>query len=87
MKVKLKLARVGMNMEEATIARWLKQPGEHFDQGEGLYEIETEKVSMTVEAPTAGTLLEILVAGGQNAAVGQEVCVVDSQPAAAAAHT
>ena len=40
----LKLARVGMNMEEATIVKWHKQPGESFKRGEILYEIETEKV-------------------------------------------
>ena len=84
MKVKLKLARVGMNMEEATISRWLKTPGEHFAKGEGLYEIETEKVNMTVEAPAAGTLTEILVPQGANATVGQEVCAVNLEPAAAA---
>lgn len=79
MKVQLKLARVGMNMEEATIARWCKKPGEHFEQGEPLYEIETEKVTMEVKAPTAGTLLEISVPQGQDAKVGQTVCVVDAQ--------
>src|ERR1019366_4908036 len=58
-KVQLKLARVGMNMSEATIVRWHKKPGESFALGEPLYEIETEKVSMDVEAPGAGTLIEI----------------------------
>jgi len=84
MRVKLKLARVGMNMEEATISRWLKKPGERFAKGDGLYEIETEKVNMTVEAPAAGTLVEILVAEGANATVGGEVCAVDLEPAAVA---
>jgi hypothetical protein len=40
MKVNLKLARVGMNMAEATIAKWHKQPGESFKTGDVLYEIE-----------------------------------------------
>lgn len=84
MKVKLKLARVGMNMEEATISHWLKKPGEHFAKGDGLYEIETEKVNMTVEAPADGQLLEILVPEGANATVGQEVCLVETEPASVA---
>lgn len=79
MKVKLKLARVGMNMQEATIAKWHKQPGETFSAGEPLYDIETEKVTQEVEATGNGTLLEILVPAGEEAAVGQEVCAVEME--------
>lgn len=77
MKVKLKLAQVGMNMETATIVAWLRQPGEAFSKGEPLYEIETEKVTQEIEAPGDGHLLEILVAEDEDADVGQEVCVVE----------
>ena len=77
MKIKLKLAQVGMNMESATIVEWLKQPGETFSKGDPLYEIETEKVTQEIEAPGNGRLLEILVAEDEDADVGQEVCVVD----------
>lgn len=80
MKVKLKLARVGMNMQEATILKWLKQPGESFREGEELYEIETEKVTQAVEATGDGTLLEILVPEGEDAEVGQEICAVEMEP-------
>lgn len=80
MKIKLKLARVGMNMQEATIAKWLKQPGESFRAGEELYEIETEKVTQAVEATGDGTLLEILVPEGEDAEVGQELCAVEMDP-------
>jgi pyruvate/2-oxoglutarate dehydrogenase complex dihydrolipoamide acyltransferase (E2) component len=77
MKSSLKLARVGMNMEEATIVKWHKQAGDRFAPGDILYAFETEKVSQDVEATAPGTLLEILVAEGDNAEVGQIVCVVD----------
>ena len=77
MKIKLKLAQVGMNMESATIVEWLKQPGETFSKGDPLYEIETEKVTQEIEAPGNGRLLEILVTDDEDADVGQEVCVVD----------
>lgn len=76
----MKLARVGMNMQEATIAKWHKQPGENFDRGEVLYVIETEKVSQEVEAPGAGTLLEIRVPEQTEAQVGDVVCVVELKP-------
>ena len=77
MRVNLKLARVGMNMQEATIAKWHKQPGESFKAGEALYDIETEKVTQEVTASGDGTLLEILVLAGENAQVGAAVCAVD----------
>jgi len=77
MRVNLKLSRVGMNMQEATIAKWHKQPGEEFKAGEPLYDIETEKVTQEVTATGDGRMLEILVPAGENAAVGAAVCAVD----------
>lgn len=82
MKIRLKLARVGMNMEEATVVKWYKQPGETFAAGDILYEIETEKVTQEVAATGDGTMLEILVPEGEVAEVGEEVCVVEAAPAA-----
>ena len=77
MKVTLKLVRVGMNMQEATIAQWLKAPGDRFVAGDALYAIETEKVTQDVLATAPGTLVEVLVPAGQEARVGEGVCVVE----------
>jgi pyruvate/2-oxoglutarate dehydrogenase complex dihydrolipoamide acyltransferase (E2) component len=77
MRINLKLARVGMNMQEATIAKWHKQAGDAFKTGDVLYEIETEKVTQEITATSDGTLLQILVPEGENAAVGAVVCAVD----------
>lgn len=79
MKVTMKLPREGMNMEEATICRWHKKPGEAFARGDLLYEYETEKATQEVEATADGRLLEILVPEGGNATVGQVLCVLDVQ--------
>jgi pyruvate/2-oxoglutarate dehydrogenase complex dihydrolipoamide acyltransferase (E2) component len=81
MKVSVKLTRVGMNMEEATITKWHKQPGESFRTGDILYEIETEKITQEVEATGDGKLLEVSVPEGEIAKVGQQICVVDWEPA------
>ena len=78
MKVVLKLPRVSMNMEEATITGWRKQPGDSFVVGEPLYSIETEKSATDVEAPCSGTLLEILAPEGANAEAGAPVCRVET---------
>jgi pyruvate/2-oxoglutarate dehydrogenase complex dihydrolipoamide acyltransferase (E2) component len=77
MKVTMKLPRIGMNMEEATLVKWHKQPGESFKTGDVLYEIETEKVSQEFAATADGTMLEQCVAEGANVPVGERVCVVD----------
>jgi pyruvate/2-oxoglutarate dehydrogenase complex dihydrolipoamide acyltransferase (E2) component len=79
MRVSLKLNRVGMNMQEATITKWCRQPGEAFKSGEPLYEIETEKVTQEITATADGIMLEILVPAGDTAAVGATVCAVDLQ--------
>ena len=77
MKINLKLARVGMNMAEATIAKWHKQPGESFNKGDVLYDIESDKVTQEVVATNDGKMLQILVAAGEIAEVGAAVCSVD----------
>lgn len=66
-----------MNMQEATIVKWHKQPGDTFSKGDVIYEIETEKVTQEIEADRDGTLLEILVPEQTEAQVGGAVCVVD----------
>jgi pyruvate/2-oxoglutarate dehydrogenase complex dihydrolipoamide acyltransferase (E2) component len=81
MRISLKLSKVGMSMQEATIAKWHKNPGDSFAAGDVLYEIETEKVTQEITAPGAGRLLEVAVPAGQTVEVGGVVCVVDMTPA------
>jgi pyruvate/2-oxoglutarate dehydrogenase complex dihydrolipoamide acyltransferase (E2) component len=73
-RVTLKLPRVSMNMDSATVTRWHKRPGEAFAEGEPLYEIETEKSTTDIEAPATGVLLEILANAGDVLMAGAEVC-------------
>jgi pyruvate/2-oxoglutarate dehydrogenase complex dihydrolipoamide acyltransferase (E2) component len=77
MKINLKLNRVGMNMAEATITRWHRQPGQTFKAGDPLYEIETDKVTQEVMATGDGTVLEIVVPAGEIAQVGAVVCRIE----------
>lgn len=78
MRVSVKLPKIGMTMEEATIVRFCRQPGEPFRRGDPLYEIDTDKVSQEVEATADGVMLEHCVAEGDDVAVGARVCVVDT---------
>ncbi|MFH1796358.1 MAG: lipoyl domain-containing protein [Pseudomonadota bacterium] len=77
MKVVLKLPKLSMNMDEATVVTWHRNVGEGFAAGDIIYSVETEKVTSDIEAPCAGTMLEILVAAGGEAEVGQSVCRID----------
>ena len=78
MKVTLKLNRVGMTMEEATLLAWHKKAGDGFTKDEILYEFETEKVTEEVGAPVSGKLLEILVQEDTEISVGDDVCVIET---------
>jgi pyruvate dehydrogenase E2 component (dihydrolipoamide acetyltransferase) len=51
-------------MDTGKVLRWLKSEGDTVAKGDDLYEVETEKVNMEVEAPADGTLLKIVVDGG-----------------------
>jgi pyruvate/2-oxoglutarate dehydrogenase complex dihydrolipoamide acyltransferase (E2) component len=67
-----------MNMEEATIVKWHKGVGESFEEGDAIYEVETDKVTQVVEATGGGTLVEILIPEGEDAQVGDAICVVEA---------
>lgn len=64
MLTKVYMPKNGMDMTEGTLVRWLKQVGEFVEAGEGIMEIETDKVTMEAEAPASGFLLERLYAEG-----------------------
>ncbi|WP_184045156.1 2-oxoglutarate dehydrogenase complex dihydrolipoyllysine-residue succinyltransferase [Roseospira visakhapatnamensis] len=61
---------LGESVSEATVAKWLKKVGEAIAADEPLVELETDKVTVEVNAPTAGALTEIVAAEGSEVAVG-----------------
>jgi pyruvate/2-oxoglutarate dehydrogenase complex dihydrolipoamide acyltransferase (E2) component len=73
----LKLPRYGTVMEEGTIVNWLKQPGDRFEAGDSLCELETEKVTAVYEAPVAGLMLEHMAAEGDSVPVGTPLCRIE----------
>jgi len=58
------MPKTGMAMEEGTIVRWLKKPGDTITRGEPIAVIETDKVTMDLEAEDQGTLLAIVYGDG-----------------------
>ncbi|MBV9198666.1 MAG: 2-oxoglutarate dehydrogenase complex dihydrolipoyllysine-residue succinyltransferase [Alphaproteobacteria bacterium] len=70
MPTEIKVPPLGESITEATVSKWLKRPGEPIALDEPVAEIETDKVTLEVPAPVAGTLAEILVEEGTNVPVG-----------------
>ena len=80
----LRLPKIGMEMTEAVLARWLADEGAVVVAGQALYEMETDKVTNEVDAPAAGRLRRI-AREGETYLVGDPVAeIVESggaQPA------
>lgn len=60
MSTELKLPLMGEGVNEATIVKWFKKPGEPIEEGEPLVEVSTDKVDTEIPAPMNGFLLEIV---------------------------
>ena len=65
------MPEIGVSMDEGTLVRWLKQPGDAVAAGEAIAEIETDKAAVELESPSDGVLGRHLVAEGATALVGQ----------------
>ena len=85
MTTEIRVPGLGESITEATVSKWLKQPGEPVAMDEPVAELETDKVTLEVPAPAAGTLTEILAAEGANVPVGAILGVI-ADGAAAAPH-
>jgi len=84
-EIELVVPALGESVSEATVARWLKGQGEAVAADEPLVELETDKVTLEVNAPAAGVLSEIKAAEGATVEVGAHLGVVLAGAAGAAA--
>ena len=64
MAIDIVVPTLGESVSDATIARWMKQAGEAVKQDEPIVELETDKVTLEVPSPVAGTLSEIVANEG-----------------------
>ena len=70
MATEIRVPTLGESVTEATIGKWLKKPGEAVAVDEPLVELETDKVSVEVPAPAAGSLSDIVAQEGETVEVG-----------------
>src|SRR5438034_8006698 len=83
----IRVPTLGESVTEATIGRWFKKPGDAVAVDEPLVELETDKVTIEVPSPAAGTLGEIAAKDGETVAVGALLGQVKEGAAAAPAPT
>jgi 2-oxoglutarate dehydrogenase E2 component (dihydrolipoamide succinyltransferase) len=80
----IRVPTLGESVTEATIGRWFKKAGDAVAVDEPLVELETDKVTIEVPAPSAGTLGEIMAKDGETVAVGALLGEINEGAAGAA---
>ncbi len=70
MAIDIRVPTLGKSITEATVGKWFKKTGEAVKQDEPLVELETDKVTLEVNAPSAGVLSEITAETGATVAIG-----------------
>ncbi len=84
MTTEVRVPTLGESVTEATVATWFKKPGDAVAADEMLCELETDKVTVEVPAPAAGTLADIVAAEGQTVGVDALLATITEGAAAAA---
>ncbi len=83
MAIEIVVPTLGELVTEATVGKWFKKPGDAVRADEALAELETDKVTLEVNAPAAGVISEIVVKEGETVAVGAILgSIADGQAAA-----
>lgn len=85
MATEIKVPTLGESVTSATVARWIKHAGDTVAADEPLVELETDKVTVEVNAPAAGVLASIAVEEGSEVEIGALLGVVEPDGAGAAA--
>ena len=70
MTTEIRVPTLGESVSEATIGKWFKKVGDMVKADEPLVELETDKVTLEVNAPASGTLAEIVAVDGTTVGVG-----------------
>jgi len=85
MAVEIKVPALGESVTEATVAKWLVKAGDTVTIDQPLCELETDKVTVEVNASMAGSVVDLAVAEGTTVQVGGVLCHIEAGAAGAAA--
>ena len=73
------MPKMGDAMEEGTLLRWIKSEGDEVEEGDPIAEIETDKVSMEIEAEDSGTLAQLIAEEGQEVPIGEAIAFIQGE--------
>jgi len=73
------MPKMGDAMEEGTLVKWLKSEGDEVSEGDAIAEIETDKVTMELEAEDSGTLAQLIADEGQDIPVGEAIAFIQGE--------
>ena len=79
--MEFQLPSLSADIEHATVSQWLKQEGERVERGEPIVDIEVDKVTETIDAPSSGRLAEIVALEGDEVKVGGLLAVIEDDAA------
>src|SRR6516164_6915969 len=85
MAVEIKVPALGESVTEATVSKWLVKAGDAVAIDQPLCELETDKVTVEVNATVAGTIVDLAVAEGASVQVGGLLCHIEAGAAGASA--
>jgi 2-oxoglutarate dehydrogenase E2 component (dihydrolipoamide succinyltransferase) len=85
MPIELKVPAIGESVSEIYIGQWYKSEGDHIKVDEGLVELESDKATLDVPAPSSGVLSKILKQTGDTAEVGEVIAHIEAGDGAPAA--
>ena len=74
----IKMPRVGETVDEVYLVGWNKAVGDVIAVGDDLMEVETDKATVQVPSPAAGTLLEIFFKDGDEIKTGDAIAICES---------
>ena len=77
MKVKIKVPRLGLTVEDVMVMEWHKQVGDAVEAGEVIGVIAADKVTVELESPATGTLTEIIGQVSEIYEIGAPLAVLD----------
>jgi 2-oxoglutarate dehydrogenase E2 component (dihydrolipoamide succinyltransferase) len=77
MKVKIKVPRLGLTVEDVMVMEWHKQVGDAVEAGEVIGVIEADKTTVELESPATGTLSEIIGEIGETYEIGAQLAVLE----------
>ncbi len=77
MKVKIKVPRLGLTVEDAVVMEWHKKVGDAVEAGDVIGVIEADKATVELESPASGTITEIIGEVGETYVVGEALAVLE----------